>query len=271
MKKGENRAVNAVVEAGNRFVEENPPPGLELHWGGLPYINVVWQQKMVSGMGKALASSFGVVLVMMIFLFRSIRMGFLSMMPLTATIALVYGFIGYVGKPYDMPIAVLSSLTLGLSIDFAIHFLQRTREALRVKRTIAGAMDSVFGVPARAITRNILVIAIGFVPMFFASLVPYITVGVFFFAIMLISGFTTLFALPASLSLMGPAFLLGKGAAASRGRDVSSRNRQGGKQGQMQRKEARPRRDGEKAAGGASKGNRRRRSRGGRKRKRSGK
>jgi predicted RND superfamily exporter protein len=271
MKKGENRAVSAVVEAGNRFVEENPPPGLELHWGGLPYINVVWQQKMVSGMGKALASSFGVVLLMMIFLFRSIRMGILSMMPLTATIALVYGFIGFVGKPYDMPIAVLSSLTLGLSIDFAIHFLQRTREAIRVKHTVAGAMRSVFEVPARAITRNILVIAIGFVPMFFASLVPYITVGVFFFAIMLISGFTTLFALPAVLSLMGPAFLVGKGADASEGRKSPGKNRRGGKPSHMQREDARPRREGNKAAGTPSKGRRRRRSRGGRNRKRSGK
>jgi predicted RND superfamily exporter protein len=150
------------------------------------------------------------VLLMMIGLFRSFRLGILSMIPLTTTIVLVYGFIGFAGRPYDMPIAVLSSLTLGLSIDFAIHFLQRTREAYRSSGDLTEAIHHIFEAPSHAITRNILVIAIGFVPMFFANLVPYITVSAFFFAIMLISGSTTLFSFPAILSVMNPRFLAGK-------------------------------------------------------------
>lgn len=259
MRRGENREVSAVVEASKRFMEENPPPGLEVDWAGLPYINVVWQNKMVTGMGKALASSFAVVLVMMIFLFRSLRMGVLSMIPLTATIALVYAFIGYVGKPYDMPIAVLSSLTLGLSIDFAIHFLQRTREAVRARGGLRPAMEEVFGIPARAITRNILVISIGFVPMFFANLVPYVTVGAFFFAIMLISGFTTLFAFPAIISLMGTSFLVGK-------MGVQKNTR--GPERNLPRPKASP---SSREKTGAKRGKRRSGRRGGRRRKRSGK
>jgi hypothetical protein len=161
-------------------------------------------------MGKALAGSFLTVLLMMIGLFRSFRLGVLSMIPLTTTIVLVYGFIGFAGKPYDMPIAVLSSLTLGLSIDFAIHFLQRTREAYRGSRDLGQAIRHIFESPSHAITRNILVIAIGFVPMFFASLVPYVTVSAFFFAIMLVSGTTTLFSFPAILTSLNPAFLAGR-------------------------------------------------------------
>ncbi len=43
-------------------------------------------------------------------------------------ILLVYGANGFSGKDYDMPIAVLSSLMLGVAIDFAIHFIQRYRQ-----------------------------------------------------------------------------------------------------------------------------------------------
>jgi hypothetical protein len=170
---------------------------------------------MVKGMRNALLGSFGTVLLMMVFLFRSVRLGILSVIPLTATITLVYGFIGFAGRPYDMPVAVLSSLTLGLSIDFAIHFLQRGREIFRATGDFRETMRGIFEAPSRAITRNILVIAIGFVPMFFANLVPYITVGAFFFAIMVVSGITTLFAFPAMLSLMNPAFLAGRARARS--------------------------------------------------------
>lgn len=210
MRQGENRAVKSAVASLDDFLDRETPEGMEVNWAGLPYINVVWQQKMVNGMSKALVGSFIAVFLMMVFLFRSIRLGILSMIPLTTTIALVYGFIGIVGRPYDMPIAVLSSLTLGLSIDFAIHFLQRTREGYRATGSLAGAMEEVFEAPARAILRNILVISIGFVPMFFSNLVPYVTVGSFFFAIMVISGATTLFSFPAILSLLNPAFLRGK-------------------------------------------------------------
>ena len=217
MHKGENREVSDVVARATAFLEKNPPPGLEAKWAGMSYINVVWQNKMVAGMMKALLGSFGAVLLMMIFLFRSVRLGILSVIPLSATIALVYGFIGFIGKPYDMPVAILSSLTLGLSIDFAIHFLQRSREIYRVTGDFRHTMEGVFEGPARAITRNIMVIAIGFVPMFFATLVPYITVGAFFFAIMVVSGVTTLFAFPATLSLMNPAFLAGRGQSKKSG------------------------------------------------------
>ncbi|RPJ43607.1 MAG: RND transporter, partial [Candidatus Latescibacterota bacterium] len=210
MRRGENKEVSAVVASASRYLADNPPPGLEVRWAGMPYLNVVWQQKMVKGMMGSLLGSFVTVLVMMILLFRSFRLGLLSVVPLTATIVLVYGFIGFSGRPYDMPVAVLSSLTLGLAIDFAIHFLERGREIFRATGDFGEAMRQIFEGPSRAITRNILVIAIGFVPMFFASLVPYITVGAFFFAIMLVSGVTTLFALPAMLSLMNPAFLAGR-------------------------------------------------------------
>jgi predicted RND superfamily exporter protein len=209
MRRGENRDVLAVVKSAEEFAAANPMPGVTVRWAGLPYINVVWQQRMVAGMGMALAGSFVTVLVMMIILFRSLRLGILSMVPLTATIMMVYAFIGFVGKPYDMPIAVLSSLTLGLSIDFAIHFLQRLREAYRATGDFRAAIDEIFEAPSHAIMRNILVIAIGFVPMFFASLVPYVTVSAFFFAIMLVSGLTTLFSFPAILSFLDPRVLAG--------------------------------------------------------------
>lgn len=202
MRKGDNQQVAAVVEGVESWIARNPAPaGLGVQWAGLSYINVKWQQLMVSGMGKALAGSWVVVLIMMILLFRSVRMGLLAMVPLTATILITYGWVGLTGRNYDMPIAVLSSLSLGLSIDFAIHFLQRTRNIHRRQNgSFDRAMHVFFHEPAQALARNIVVIALGFVPMFFATLVPYVTVGAFFFAIMAISGAATFLIMPAALS-----------------------------------------------------------------------
>ena len=76
---------------------------------------------------RALLGSFVIVFMMMLVLFRSFWFAALAMLPLSVTITFIYGLIGLVGKDYDMPVAVLSSLTLGLSVDFAIHFLERAR------------------------------------------------------------------------------------------------------------------------------------------------
>lgn len=197
LNEGDNRSVMSVVDAASDFIGQNPPPSpLKVNWAGLPYINVVWQEKMVAGMRAALLSSFVVVLLMMVFLFRSPLLGLISMLPLTITIMAIYGAIGFVGKPYDMPIAVLSSLTLGLSIDFAIHFIKRSRDIHKETGDFEKTYNEMFEGLGRAISRNVLVIAIGFVPMFFSILVPYITVGSFFFAIMMVSGAVTMLLLP---------------------------------------------------------------------------
>jgi len=212
MRAGENREVQSVVRSATDYMEAHPlPEGLRAGWGGQAYVNIVWQQRMVAGMGKALLGSFITVFLMMTFLFRSVIWGIVSMLPLTGTIAFIYGMLGFTGKYYDMPVAVLSSLTLGLSIDFAIHFIQRSREIHKTTRNFQETMKMTFQTTGRAIFRNVMVLAFGFVPMFFADLTPYFTVGLFFFLIMIISGAVTMVLLPA-LTALRPSLFYGADA-----------------------------------------------------------
>ena len=200
---GDNSDMQHVLREVESYVADNPPPAhLAIGWAGLTYINVVWQDKMVVGMLGALASSFFVVLVMMMLLFRSPLFGLLSMIPLSMTIAMIYGIIGLVGKDYDMPVAVLSALTLGLSVDFAIHFLQRARETFKAKGNWKDAITEMFKEPAMAISRNAIVISVGFTPLLVAPLVPYKTVGFFLATIMAVSWLATLFLLAALATML---------------------------------------------------------------------
>ncbi|WP_415890760.1 efflux RND transporter permease subunit [Neptuniibacter sp. SY11_33] len=198
LRSGDNQDMSQVIELVNRFVSENPlAQGVEMNWAGLTYINVVWQEQMVNGMLNSLISAFFMVLLMMVVLFRSIKIGLLAMLPLTVTILFIYGLIGFIGKDYDMPIAVLSALTLGLSVDFAIHFLERCRAIYRRTGSWTKTVNEVYQGPARAISRNAVVVAVGFTPLLLTPLVPYITVGFFLALIMSISAIVTVILLPA--------------------------------------------------------------------------
>jgi len=197
LKSGDNQDMMAVKTDVDAFLAANPPPeGLRAQWAGLTYLNVVWQDEMVGGMLQSLMGAFVIVFVMMMILFRSPIYGLLSMIPLTITIVFTYGLIGLVGKDYDMPVAVLSSLTLGLSVDFAIHFLERSRTIQAETGDWRETMALMFQEPGRAITRNAIVIAIGFLPLLGAPLVPYNTVGFLMASIMAVSSVVTVLLLP---------------------------------------------------------------------------
>ncbi|MFH1063353.1 MAG: efflux RND transporter permease subunit [Candidatus Omnitrophota bacterium] len=202
LKSGDNKDMSVVLKQVDEYIKSTTPPfKMEYNWAGLTYINVIWQNKMVSGMLINFLGSFIIVFFMMTFLFGSPVLGMISMIPLTITILLIYSLLGFMGKDYDMPVAVLSALTLGLSIDFAIHFIQRARDIFAENNSWPETSKEMFQGPARAISRNALVIALGFLPLLFAPLIPYRTVGFFMFAIMLVSSIATLFILPAIMSL----------------------------------------------------------------------
>jgi predicted RND superfamily exporter protein len=199
---GDSMNTRAAVKAvASYFKEHEPPAELSYRWAGLHYINHVLEAKLVWGFLKSFVGSFLVVFIMMSFLFRSALWGLLCMVPLTITLLAIYGLTGIIGKDYDLPIAVLSALSIGMAVDFAIHFLERSRSAYREIGCWQAVVPKMFGEPARAISRNVLVIAIGFLPLLVASLVPYKTTGIMLFMILSSSGLITLLALPAILTL----------------------------------------------------------------------
>ncbi len=203
LKSGDNRDMSKVLQSIEDFIKSNPPPlGLKHRWFGLTYINVIWQEKMVKGMLNSLIGSFLAVLLMMTILFRSFLWGLLSMVPLTVTIGFIYGVIGLVGKDYDMPVAVLSSLALGLAVDYAIHFLARSRGLYKKYGSWKDTVVPVFGEPARAIARNVVVVGVGFLPLLAASLLPYQTVGILIASILVTAGAASLLILPAMITLL---------------------------------------------------------------------
>lgn len=181
---------------------------------GIAYFNLVWNHDVLWGMLTGFISSLVLVLVLLVIEYRSLRWGVISFVPLLFTVALIYGAVGLIGKDFDMPISVLSTLSLGMAIDFAIHFVSRFRQRLAetgVNSRASGADSSALADallwtvarPGRGVIRNAVLFASGFFVMLFASLTPYITVGAFMAAMMMLSAVATLLFLPALITVFG--------------------------------------------------------------------
>lgn len=157
---------------------------------------------MVNGMMYSILGSYLAVMLIMVFLLRSVLWSLIAMLPLTLTMLVIYGVLGLAGKSYDMPVAVLSALAIGLAVDFAIHFCVRMRHLHSQTLDWEKSLQTFFNEPAQAILRNLLIVAIGFLPLLLAPLVPYNTVGNLIASILFTSGVITLLMIPAIFNLI---------------------------------------------------------------------
>jgi len=202
LKTGDNQDMIEVMERVTRYVAAHPLPGVRVEMTGPTYVNVVWQQVMVSGMLGSFAGSVVTVLLIMVIEFRSLLWALIGVVPLLSTIFVSYGLLFFIGKEIDMPIAVCSSLALGIGVDFAIHFIFRFRERYRQERDLQKSLQWTFGEPAVGILRNALLLFLGFAVMLAAPLGPYVTVGAFVAIDMLVGALATLLMLPALIVLL---------------------------------------------------------------------
>ncbi len=202
LRDGDNQAMREVLDVTEAQLEATPlPAGVEADWAGETYLNLVWQDEMVSSMLVGFLSTLAVVAVLLALLFRSLKWALVGIFPVLFTILIVYGALGLIGKDFDMPIAVLSTLVLGIGVDFAIHFVERFRELAADLGTPALAIEAFAEEPARALSRNAAVVAIGFMPLLLSALTPYVIVGLFLSSIIGLSWLATVVVLPALVTL----------------------------------------------------------------------
>jgi len=196
-------AMERVVAASERYLASHPIPGVRLQPAGIAYFNVVWNREVLRGMISSFLTGLVMILVLLVWEYRSLTIGVLAFVPLLFSSVLLYGAIGLVGKDFDMPVSVLSTLIFGLADDFAIHFVSRLKQ--RLTEPGAGGLDDALRWtierPGLGIVRNAAMFSVTFIVMVFAGFGPYVTVGVFMATIMLLASVVTLLGLPALLRL----------------------------------------------------------------------
>lgn len=203
LKTWDAQAMRTVIQAMDEYKKTNPA-AMELKPAGIAYFNLVWNHEVLWDMVKGFVLALIVVFCILALDFRSVKWAIVGYMPLLFTILIIYSVVGFTGKNFDMPISVLSTLSLGMAVDFAIHFVSRLRQRLKESpgESLSDALLWTAGRPGKGIMRNAILFASSFAVMIFAPLTPYITVGAFIVSMMLLSAIMTLIYLPALVTLL---------------------------------------------------------------------
>ncbi|MBI5236338.1 MAG: MMPL family transporter [Deltaproteobacteria bacterium] len=195
------REIITVVEA----YQKANPGRITLKPAGSAYFNLVWNDEVLMDMLKGFVIALVAVFAILAVAFRSFKWALVAYAPLLLTVLVIYGVVGFAGKDFDMPISVLSCLSLGMAVDFSIHFIGRFRQRLSEGDPDTGVKDALLWTasrPGKGIVRNAVLFAAAFSVMIFAPLTPYITVGAFIVSMMFLSAALTLILLPALVMLL---------------------------------------------------------------------
>lgn len=117
------------------------------------------------------------IFAMMAVLFRSLKTGFVAMIPNAIPIVAFFGFMGWMGIELNLNTSLVASIVLGLAVDNAAHLIRRYRHCcLEMVDKRQAVMASIRHSGAPIIFAN-LTLALAFAIFAFSSFVPVRTGG----------------------------------------------------------------------------------------------
>lgn len=88
-------------------------------------------------------------------------------------------------------------ITVGVGIDYSIHFVNRFRKEFKKSKTKLEALDKTLETTGKAILINMMAIMLGFIVLVFGNLVPLQRGGILMAISMISSGVAAIILLPA--------------------------------------------------------------------------
>lgn len=164
-----------------RFGKENFP----IITGLTPLVGVL-ADLVVRGQLRSLLISLVLVWAMTTLIFRSFKTGCIAAVPLGIAIIILFGLMGYMQIYLDMATAMLSSILIGVGVDYTVHFIYRYRTELRRGATEKEAISRTMLSSGKSILFNGISVITGFIVLMFSGFLP-----IYFFGFLIVVSIST--------------------------------------------------------------------------------
>lgn len=165
------RCVNDFFEQHQQLPQDTPPAASGMF--------VLLAELILSLLSDQLLSflvACGGILVCMTVAFRSLRIGIVSLFPNIFPVAIVMGLLGWLGTPVNIGTAMITSVSMGLTVDSTIHYITAF-ERLRKTHSITQALQLAHAGAGRAVAFAHLALVAGFLVLTASRFVPLVYFG----------------------------------------------------------------------------------------------
>jgi len=137
--------------------------------GGYAVIMSDFTGSLVKGQVFSLVFALVAVFLLLSLVFRSFKGGLTGSVPLAASIIILFGFMGFTGIAIDPATALLSSVMIGVGVDFTIQYIWRLRIELAEENNIKSATRAALTSIGQSIMTNALTVMAGFSALIFSG------------------------------------------------------------------------------------------------------
>ena len=113
-----------------------------------------------------------IILVLISLMFKNIKIGIIASVPIIITGLISFGVMGFLGIPLNTTTALLSSIAIGIGIDYAVHFLEQYRYNAKHSQDKLKTAQLTMAHSGRAIIYNAIVVIAGFLVLMFSVFPP---------------------------------------------------------------------------------------------------
>jgi predicted RND superfamily exporter protein len=182
---------------------------IENWWSKTPYSAEVngqtnmfakMQSDVTNTLIESIAMAIGVISIIMLFIFKNLKMIPIFLIPNILPIVLVIGVMGWLGITIDIGVAISGAIIMGIAVDDTIHFLVKYQEARRKGHRLKESLIYVMQYAGSAIIFTTLILSSAFIVFNFSQFMLNANFGLVTAIALLIAVAVDLLLLPAILS-----------------------------------------------------------------------
>jgi uncharacterized protein len=165
--------VTALVAQIQAFAKEHfPPAELTVHPTGNLILHTRTTGGLISGEVQSLALTAGVIFLVMVAMFLSVRVGIIGMIPNLYPILVLFGLMGATGVILSISTSIIASIALGLAVDDTIHIMHKLSDEVRTTANQEEALLDSLSTVGKPTFYVSLLFCLGFLTLCFSTFVP---------------------------------------------------------------------------------------------------
>jgi len=193
----DSKIMRKLVKKVNTYIAKHP----NMKQTGFSSIYSQLDQSILDSQKTSLIISILLVLILVGFLLKGFSKGVLAIIPILTTLTVLFGFMGLTGISLDVATVLVGSVSIGIGIDYAIHFITGFEFHYKDTKSREKALSETMQTTGKGIVINMLSVTLGFMVLLLARLVPIGYFGLLVSVTMIVSSTATLTLLPAFIFL----------------------------------------------------------------------
>jgi predicted RND superfamily exporter protein len=202
-----NKETMEVIDIINEYVKANFPKNVRIMIGGGATQEMAITELILNSQIISIFISVLMVFLIITFSHKSPVAGIIGAAPLALAILCNFAVMGFLGIKLNLGTALISSLAVGIGIDYTIHFIEFFKREYKIEEK--GFLRRTFAGCGKAIIINALSVGAGFGVLALSQFKIIAELGALIALSMLITALVSLTVIPALLTVIKPEFIYG--------------------------------------------------------------